>query len=175
MESIIRHNDALVDELEVELISAANNTNSDVQYIDCPLSHWFSPNLYVREIYMPFTPKGTVITSKVHKTTHKFCISQGKVMVSIDGKSGEIFEAPYIGTTLGGTRRTLVILEDTVWSTYHYLPFIKGDENNLSGDELNELLQKIEDYILEPYENKLLGGIVTRNKISNTKTISNEA
>lgn len=90
------------------------------------------------------------VVSKVHKTTHTFCISAGKV--AIYNKADEfagIAEAPYLGVTIAGTRRVLVILEDCIWATFHPLPYITGEENSWSEELKEMLLMKIEEDLIE--------------------------
>jgi hypothetical protein len=134
MEAILRVNDERIDTLESVM---TENFDSVV----CPLIHRFTPNMYIREIFMP---KGSLITSKIHMTEHPFTISKGKVSVSIDGNGWEVFEAPYTGITKIGTRRVLYIEEDCVWTTYHV------NEDNCTD------VAEIEDRILDKYVNKLL-------------------
>ncbi len=159
MEQIVRINDDRIDELEVAMLECG-------EPVDCPLRHIFTPHLYVREIFMAAE---TLVTSKVHKTCHPYVILQGVVSVKIDSGEWETYHAPHTGITMAGTRRVLYIHEDTVWCTFHALEFIKGDENLLPEEEIMKVVDVVEDLILEPYENNLLQGILTNNKI--TKTI----
>jgi hypothetical protein len=140
---IIRENDDRVDELELFMVE-------NYETIDCPLTHRFTPGMYIREIFMP---AGSLITSKIHKTEHPFTISKGKVAVSIDGKDWEEFEAPYTGITKPGTRRILYIIEDCVWSTYHVNPSDSQD------------LEEIECILIDKRENNLLKELIENKKI----------
>lgn len=121
--------------------------------VECPLIHRFTKGMYIREIFMP---KDSLITSKIHNTNHPFVVSQGAVAVAIDGDNWQEIQAPYTGITQAGTRRVLIILEDTTWITFHPLPYITGDENEFNDDEKLKLVEKIEDEILSKYENLLL-------------------
>ncbi len=164
MGAIVRHNDDRIDELEAAMFEAATSDESEVHFVECPLNHYFTPNLYVREILMG---ANNLITSEVHKTCHPFVVLQGKVSVKIDDDNWQLIEAPFFGITQAGTRRVLFIHTDTVWQTYHPLEFIKGDENELPQDEIMKVVDKVKDAIIEPYENKLLGGTVFLNQITN--------
>lgn len=146
MTEIVRSADPRLDELEAEMLNGIP--------VDCPLIHRFTPGMYIREIFMP---KFTLLTSKIHLTEHPFVISAGAVSVKIDSGEWEYMKAPYSNITKSGTRRVLYIWEDCVWMTFHALPFIKGDESELSEDELNKVLKKVEDTILEPHTNEVLG------------------
>lgn len=81
-----------------------------------PLQHDFTPGLYRRTV---FIPKGTIITSKIHATTHPFVITKGKILVWSAEAGTLLLIAPYHGITQAGTRRVLEALEDVLWTTYH--------------------------------------------------------
>ena len=83
--------------------------------VDCPLVHRFTDGMYIREMLMP---AGTLVTTVVHKTHHPFVITKGKVSVWNNGQV-EHLEAPHVGITKPGTRRLIVIHEDTTWITFH--------------------------------------------------------
>ena len=87
--------------------------------VTCRTEHVFTPKLYTRIIFMP---RGTFITSKIHKTTHPFVVMEGKCLVynTLKPKQpAEEVKAPYFGVTKPGTRRAIMVLEDTVWITFH--------------------------------------------------------
>lgn len=84
--------------------------------VDCPVRHAFTPGLYIREITMP---AGTVVTSAIHKTRHPFIISKGRVRVVSETEGAVEYEAPHRGITEPGTRRLLLVIEETVWTTFH--------------------------------------------------------
>lgn len=83
---------------------------------ECPVVHRFVPGMYIRETTIP---AGTVGVSMEHKTEHPFVITKGRVRVYSDNESFVIYEAPYTGITLPGTRRILMAEEETVWTTFH--------------------------------------------------------
>ena len=143
---IHRVNDDRIDELESTMVN-------NFPPVECPLIHKFTKGMYIREIFMP---KDSLITSKIHNTNHPFVVSQGSVAVAIDGDNWQEIQAPYTGITQAGTRRVLIILEDTTWVTFHPLPYITGDENEFNDDEKLKLVEKIEDEILSKYDNLLL-------------------
>ena len=84
--------------------------------IECPVQHFFTPGLYTRQILIP---RGTFLTSKIHKTQHPFIISVGKITVFTETEGEQLLEAPYMGITQPHTRRVLYAHEDTVWTTFH--------------------------------------------------------
>lgn len=89
---------------------------SQMEQLDLPLSHVFTPGLYSRTIYMP---AGARLTSRIHLCEHPFLISKGVLSVW-DGETGWVkITAPFMGITKPGTRRVLFIHEDTIWTTFH--------------------------------------------------------
>lgn len=107
----------------------------------CRVDNIFTPGLYTRIVHMP---AGSAITSKIHKTQHPFTVLKGRCMVSNVLKPEEVTEivAPYFGVTEPGTRRLLLILEDTVWATFH--PTAKTT------------VEEVEAEIIQAHENPLL-------------------
>jgi hypothetical protein len=84
--------------------------------IDCPLEHRFTPGLYSRQM---FVPHGTILTSKIHKTTHQFIVSTGELSVWTENEGVVRMKAPYHGVTVPGTRRVMFAHADSVWTTFH--------------------------------------------------------
>lgn len=105
------------------------------------IRHLFTPGIYVREITMS---AGLIVTSKIHKTQHPYVVSAGKVSVLTPAEGVQLIEAPFTGITVPGTRRILEVHEETVWTTFH-----ATEETDLA---------KLEELLLEPYENPLLEG-----------------
>lgn len=89
-------------------------------HVEMPLTHRFTPGLYVREIFMP---AGTIVVSRIHKTQHPFVISKGDCEVWSPGTGWQRLRAPHTGITLPGTQRLLLIHEDTIWTTFHPGPW----------------------------------------------------
>jgi len=114
--------------------------------VECPLIHTFTPGLYSRQITMP---AGTFLTSKIHLTEHPYVVSQGAVLVWIDGRVKEI-KAPYMGVTMPGTRRVLFTLTETIWTTFHVT-----DETEVDRIE-EQIILKRDEHLLIPEDFKLL-------------------
>lgn len=153
--------DDKIDVLEAEMLQSG-------QMVDCPLKHFFLPGLYIRTILME---KGTKIVSMIHNSVHPYFVMRGKVSVFSENLGEELIEAPHWGVTTPFTRRVLYMHETTEWSTVHPLPFITGQENNLSDEDKLKIVGAIENIILEPHENKLLGGMIKNNILA--KNIEN--
>lgn len=81
----------------------------------CGLHHHFGDGLYIRECHLG---KGTILTSKIHKTTHPAFVLKGKCRVLTE-KGVEDIVAPYYTMTTPATKRLIYVQEDTVWITVH--------------------------------------------------------
>ena len=88
-----------------------------MKQVECPLTHHFSPGLYLREIFMP---AGTFVIGHEHKTEHFNIVLTGRASVLMDGKLHEIV-APCIFKSAPGVRKMLIIHEDMRWATTHPL------------------------------------------------------
>lgn len=126
----------LLDKPTFDQVEAALAT---CEQADLPVVHRFAPGVYCREIHIP---AGVMATSAVHKSTHLFTISQGRIRVISETEGAVEYAAPYTGITEPGTRRMVLALEDVVWTTYH--PTEKTD------------LAEIAEEILAPCPNPLL-------------------
>lgn len=107
--------------------------------VETPLIHRFTPGLYIREILMP---AGSLVTSRIHRTTHPYVISKGVISVWTKEDGVQHLRAPHTGITKPGTRRLLYAHEDTIWTTFH-----PTDETDV---------ETIEAAILEPHLNPFL-------------------
>lgn len=105
---------------------------------DFKLTHRFV-RMYIRTIEMK---RGTVWSTKIHKTRHPFEISKGRVAVFTEAHGWQRFQAPYSGVTEPGTKRFIVVEEDCVWSTFH-----ETDKTDVA---------EIEKDIIEFHQNPLL-------------------
>lgn len=151
-----KQRDSVIDEAEVAILDGIPVT--------CQLTHRFTEGMYIREIFMP---KGTLLTSRIHKSNHPFVISKGKCQV-YDGDKVKELQAPYTGITEPNTRRLIYIEEDTVWVTFHITDKtnLKEIEEDILINRENELIedkQKFEDFhktcVLENvFSNKTLEG-----------------
>lgn len=161
---ILRENDIKIDELEVAIMN-------ELQLVDLPLVHRFTKGMYSREMQLK---AGTLLTSKIHKTQHLFTISKGKIAISIDAKDWKLLEAPFTGITEPNTRRIGYCIEDCVWTTYHSLKFIHGNEGGYDEEKLRALLEKIEGNILEKRINQISGTDINKEykkKLDNIKKL----
>ena len=112
----------------------------------CPLTHSYGDGCYIRQIFMP---KGTLITSKIHKITHPYFVMTGKASIATEDGI-ETIQAPYQGITQAGTKRALYIHEDMIWITVHVTnetDLDKIEEEIIAKDfnEYDSLLDSLKD------------------------------
>ena len=96
-------------------LQAALEVMQETDPVDCPLVHHFAPGLYAREILLP---KDSLVVGKIHKHAHVNNISKGSVVVYTEFGLEE-YHAPCQFISKAGTKRAVLALEDTVWTTYH--------------------------------------------------------
>lgn len=82
---------------------------------DTPLRHFFAPGAYAREMTIP---AGTLIVGKIHRHAHINIVSKGRALVSTEFGDLEIV-APHTFVSEPGTKRAVLALEDTIWTTIH--------------------------------------------------------
>ncbi len=105
----------LRDKMEMFEEILSNQPNAKFGDDACPLVHTFADGMYIRQITMP---ADTFVSSKIHKTNHPYFVLRGNVdVVTEDGIVN--IKAPHWGITKAGTKRTLHIIEETVWITCH--------------------------------------------------------
>lgn len=119
--------------------------------IECPVTHRFTPGLYIREIFMP---AGLICTSQIHRTRHPYVISKGQLLVFTPQEGTVRLNAPFTGITEPGTKRVLLIEEDTIWTTFHVTE--KTDVAEIAKD------------ILHPRQNNLLSAAEAAKVVDHT-------
>ncbi len=124
------------------------------QEIECPVTHRFTDGMYIRQIFMP---KGAKLTSKIHNTKHPFVILKGDVTVYSENEGVVRYRAPMLGITKPGTRRVLLVNEDTIWTTFH-----PAEET-----EVNEIENRIIDKHINPFLalNRMVDQLTKENEL----------
>jgi hypothetical protein len=124
------------------------------EQIECPVTHRFTPGLYVREIHMP---ANSIISSLLHLTTHPYVVTRGEFTVWYHDKPAVRIKAPYTGITEAGTRRLLYIHEDTDWMTFHVTDKLNPDEimEEITSNDFNPLIDKSNPKVNNWRKNKL--------------------
>lgn len=101
-----------------------------LQEMDFPLKHTFTDGAYARQMTLP---AGGLIIGKIHKHAHLNFVMRGRVTVFTPGGREEI-TGPVHFVSAPGTKRAVLVHEETVWVTVHVT-----DETDL---------EKIEDQII---------------------------
>jgi hypothetical protein len=97
-------------------IAAIDAELSRMPPVESPVECRFTPGLMSRQVFMP---AGSAYRSKIHKTEHQYIVSQGACFVSENGGPRFLLNAPYHGITKAGTWRSLFIITDCIWTTFH--------------------------------------------------------
>lgn len=151
-----------IDKLEAEMVKVGSP-------VECPVTHRFTPGMYIREIFMP---AGTWVTSMTHNTVHPFFVLQGKANVYSDNDGAQIIEAPYVGVTTPGTRRVLEIITDCIWCTCHPTDI---QPKGLSEHDVLDAVKLVAEVILDTHENDVLGGHYINNHfVPESKLVTNK-
>jgi hypothetical protein len=80
-----------------------------------PLTHYFAPGMYGREITLK---RFNWAIGKIHKHAHLNFVTRGKVIVlTEDGPM--VISAPHTFVSTVGTKRFVLALEDSTWTTVH--------------------------------------------------------
>lgn len=89
-----------------------------VPQLEIPVTHYFSPGVYAREITMP---AGMTGVGHVHKHRHLNIALTGHALVTWDGQTQEI-RAPFIFESMPGAQKAFQVFSDLRWITIHANP-----------------------------------------------------
>lgn len=89
-----------------------------VPQLEIPVTHYFSPGVYGREIVMP---AGMTGVGHIHKHRHLNIALTGHALVTCDGLTQEI-RAPFIFESMPGAQKAFQVMEDLRWVTIHANP-----------------------------------------------------
>ena len=135
-----------------EVIDVVENIIANQPQVECPVTHRFTPNMYIREV---FVPAGTILTSEIHKEEHPHVLSLGKITMW-DGEGGQItVSAPYSGITKANARRVVYVHEDCIFTTFHVTKATNVED--------------VEKDIFVEYENTLIDEKAKKGLIKNIK------
>ena len=120
--------------LDLEAAAVEGKASGEISTCDLdtalPVRHLFAPGAYAREMSLP---AGFWAIGKIHKHAHLSFITKGRIAVlTEDGPV--VFTAPYTFVSTPLTKRVVLSLEDTIWTTVHIT-----DETDL---------EKIEEYAI---------------------------
>lgn len=123
--------------LSAESAMLADPVNYDRECKAFPVRHFKAPGLIGRQMLLR---KGGEIIGKIHKHAHLNQISYGHVCVVTEYGPMEI-KGAHTFTSQPGTKRYVLALEDTLWTTFHLNP------NNYDPDNEDDM-KKLEDEII---------------------------
>jgi len=103
-----RNVDEKIDELVRDML--------ELPAVSYPTYHHFVGGFYVRELH---APKGSVLVSKIHNTTHQYMLLRGDVSIYTKETGWFRIKGPVSNFTLAGTQRVGLVHEDMVWTTAH--------------------------------------------------------
>lgn len=86
--------------------------------LEIPVTHYFSPGVYMREITMP---AGMTGVGHIHRHRHMNIALTGRSLVTIDGVTTEVV-APFIFESMPGAQKAFHVIEDLRWITIHANP-----------------------------------------------------
>jgi hypothetical protein len=135
-----------------EVIDVVENIIANQPQVECPVTHRFTTNMYIREV---FVPANTILTSEIHRHEHPHVLSMGKITMW-DGEGGQItVSAPYCGITKANARRVVLVHEDCIFTTFHVTQATNVED--------------AEKDIFVEYENTLMDEEVKKRLIKNIK------
>lgn len=103
----------------------------------CPISHFFAPGVYVRQMVIP---QGTMAIGHNHKYSHLCTVLTGRILFFPDENNIDVWEAPHTFLARPGHKMVYAI-EDTIVQNVHPNP-----DNITDQDELEELFLDKTDY-----------------------------
>ena len=124
-----------------EVIDVVESIIANQPQVECPVTHRFTPHMYIREV---FVPAGTILTSEIHRHEHPHVLSMGRITMW-DGEGGQItVSAPYSGVTKANARRVVLVHEDCIFTTFHVTDqtTVEGAENDIFVDYDNVLMNE---------------------------------
>lgn len=86
---------------------------------DLPVQHCIGDQSYVRSLSIP---AGCMVLGKRHNWSHHCILTQGEVLVSLNGAEVTRHTAPYSCFYERGAQRIIYALEDSVWVNVHAIP-----------------------------------------------------
>lgn len=104
-------------EIEKQMLAEQESGKTEKCDLDTvfPVRHIFAPDAVAREMRLP---AGGWIIGKIHKHSHLNFITKGRVAVLTE-EGPMVITAPYTFVSAVGTKRLVLVLEDTIWTTVH--------------------------------------------------------
>lgn len=140
----------------------------------CPLYHYFTDGIYVREIRIP---AGVLLTGKIHKHEHPSFLLEGIVECATEEKGIETISAPMLMISSAGTKRAIRTITDTIWVTVHHNPTNTKDLGELEQEVIAPSYEAFDQYIAASKEMKQLPqitncGLIALRQLTDMKNVS---
>lgn len=87
----------------------------EMDQVECPVTHYFGPGLYIREVRMK---AGTLVVGHEHNCDQVNTFIAGKLMLLKEDGNHEILNAPMTFIGKPG-RKVAYILEDVIWQNVY--------------------------------------------------------
>lgn len=107
---------AALEERDRKIDALEEGIRKELVPVDCPVTNYFAPGLYAREVLIP---AGTTLTGKIHKYANLSIMSAGALLLHMEDGTTQEVRAPFTYVAPPGTRRAATALEDTVWTVIH--------------------------------------------------------
>lgn len=140
---ILRLQDEMLADPRCTAITAPGGTTPDF-----PVTHFRAPGMVARQMLLP---KGGLIIGKIHRHSHLNQISFGHCIVVTEAGEREI-KGPTTFANEPGAKRAVLVLEDTLWTTFHLNP------NNYDPDNEDDM-RKLEAEIIATSYDELANAI----------------
>lgn len=95
--------------------------------VQCPIAHYFSPGIYLREMRLP---KGTIAVGHYHKTEHFCFLMQGVLLLIGENKSPDMLTGPCIFISNPG-HKIVYAASDVIIHNIHPNPDNIRDQDQL--------------------------------------------
>ncbi len=115
-----------------EKIFALQHAMAQLPAYDNEPIHTFAPLSYARTLIIP---AGDLVVGKIHKHAHINSIAYGHCMVMTEQEGLLELRGPLVFTSSPGTKRAVLALEETHWTTVHVLP-----RDGMSMEEIEEYI-----------------------------------
>lgn len=114
----------------LQQIKRLQDAIAEVEQVEVPVRHYFSPGQYTREC---FIPAGSLVVGKMHRHQHPTFLLSGTVRINTDRGMEEI-TGPHIWISQVNAKRALYTVTDCVFATVHLNPTDTQDLEAIEAD-----------------------------------------
>lgn len=106
---------AEVDNTAEKMRRLVHAVRTQLEPVECPVHHHFSPGVYARELRIP---ADSVAVGKMHKQENMLIMSAGEANISVGDVVTRV-KAPHISVSPAGTQRAVYTITDCVFISVH--------------------------------------------------------